>query len=52
MLNMGDLYFVSRKNKAQFKLKERVHPYIGSTRATTKEVDKILKRMKFNRSLT
>lgn len=40
---MDDLHFVSRKKEAQFKLKAYVGVYIVNTRATTKEVDELLK---------
>ena len=39
MLNMDDLLFVSTKNKAQFKFKAHVGPYIVNTRVAAKDVD-------------
>lgn len=52
MLNMDDLHFVSSKKKTQFKLKSHVGPYIVNTRVETKEVDKLLKEMKFKLKFT
>lgn len=43
MLNMDELHFVSNKKKSQFKLKAQVDPYIVNTKATTKEVETVLK---------
>jgi len=43
MMNMDDLCFVSRKKKAQFKLKAKIGPFIINTGATTKEEDVLLK---------
>lgn len=44
---MDYLHFVSRKNKAQFKLKAHIGPFIVNTRASVKEEDNLLKQMKF-----
>lgn len=49
---MDALHFVSSKNKAQFKLKAHAGHYIVNTGATTKEVDEILKQIKFKLILT
>lgn len=43
MLNMDEIYFVSNKNKSQFKLKAQVGPYIVNTREVAKEVEVVLK---------
>jgi len=49
---MDELHFVSNKKKEQFKLKDNVGPYIVNTIATKKEVETILKQMKFKLSFT
>lgn len=41
---MDDLHFVSRKKKAQFKVKVKRDLLIINTRETTKEVDVLLKK--------
>ena len=52
MLNMDEIHFVSNKKKSQFKIKAQVGPYIVNTRAAAKEVEAILKKMKFKTSFT
>lgn len=52
MLNMDDLHFVSNKKKAQFKLKAYVGPHIVNTKEKNKEVDELLKQIKFKLSST
>jgi len=37
-MRMDEIHFVSRKHKAQFKLKAQVGPFIVNTRASGKEV--------------
>jgi len=49
---MDELHFFSNKKKAQFKLKESVGPYIINTKVVVKEVEGILKQMKFKPSFT
>lgn len=49
---MDELHFVSSKRKEQLKLKAHVGPYIVNTRAVAKEVDEILKLMKFKLHFT
>lgn len=52
MLNMDDLYFVSRKKNSQFKLKAHIGPYIVNARAMGKEAYEILKKMNFKFTFT
>lgn len=40
---MDEIHFVSRKQKAQFKLKVQVGPLIVNTRATNMEVESLLR---------
>ena len=52
IMNMHDLYFVSRKQKTQFTLKAQIGPFIVKTRVAAKEADILLKQMKFKSSFT
>lgn len=52
MMNMDDLHFVYSNNKSQFKFKEWIGPFIVNTRASSKEVDSMLKQIKFKLSFT
>lgn len=51
ILNMDEMHFVTNK-KSKLKLKAQVGPYILNTRAASKEVENILKYMKFKLSFT
>lgn len=51
-LNKDEIHFVSRKQKAQFKLKAPVGPFIVNTRAAEKEVENLLRQMKFKLSFS
>jgi hypothetical protein len=46
-LNSDDIHFVSRKYKANFKLKKEVGPFIVNTRSTLQVTTKILSVMGF-----
>jgi hypothetical protein len=46
-LNSDDIHFVSRKYKANFKLKKEVGPFIVNTRSTLQVTTKILSAMGF-----
>lgn len=52
MIHMDDLHFFVEKNKSQFKVKAQGGPFTYNTRATGKEVDFLLKQMKFKLSFT
>lgn len=50
MMNVDDVHFISRKRKVKFKLKTQVGPFIPNTRIVEREVDNLLKQMKFKLS--
>ena len=52
MMNVEDVHFVSRKQKDQFKLKAQFDPFITNTRSAGREVDNLLKQMKFKLSFS
>lgn len=52
MLNTDEIHFVSSNKKEQFKFKAHFGPYIVNTRETSKEVDELLKKMKFKLRFT
>ena len=52
MLNSYEIHFVIEKEKAQFRIKTQVGPFVCNTRTTWEEADNILKEMKFNLSFT
>ena len=45
---MDDLHFLADKNKAQFKIKAWVGPFVCNSRTFGKEEDFLLKKMNFN----
>jgi len=51
-MNVDDVHFVSKKQKAQFKLKAQVDSFIANTRAVEREVNNLLKQMKFKMSFS
>lgn len=51
-LNVDDVHFVSKKQKAQFELKARVSTFIVNTRDGDKELESLLAGMKFKLSFS
>lgn len=51
-LNLDEIQFVSRKQKAQFKLKAQVGPFIVNTKATKIEVGNLFRQIKFKLSFS
>lgn len=49
---MDDIHFGLRKHKCQFKIKAQIDPFTFKTRATKKEVDILLKEMKYKSSFS
>ena len=52
MINMDDLHFVSKKTKAQFKLKGSIESFICNTRSAGVEANAMLNKMGFQPSFT
>lgn len=51
-MNTNEIHILSRKQKSQFKLKAQIGPFVVNTRVTKKELQILLKEIKFKSSFS